>query len=316
MQGMNKPTHGDHGLDEPVPDSVDGAPPAVPVTFNTSPPVSPPPPRRKGRWWACCLVFFVVLCLLAVLGNYLSRNSGLIPKLPKLPPDIIPTVPAPQPTPHALPKTVEGVTRTLEPVMRDRFGAACDSRLIKWPPQRVRLVGLKAERKLELWAANMDGPFHLLKTYPVLAASGELGPKRRQGDKQVPEGHYRVVYLNADSKYHLSMLLDYPNSADQARESAALDDGENLGGDICVHGSNRSIGCLAVGDTAIEEIFTMTALARPGHRDILIFPADFRKRPDLLSLAGDDADLVKLYSDLAKLAETVSIEQPSQLTRN
>lgn len=211
----------------------------------------------------------------------------------------------PGPTPHVLPDTVSGVTQILRPVLKERFGATCAENQIQWPPARVRLVGLKAEKQLELWVANLEGAFHLLKTYPVLAASGGMGPKRRQGDRQVPEGHYRLIYMNPESSYHLSMLLDYPNAVDKSREATGLAAGADLGGDICIHGSNVSIGCLALGDAAIEEVFTFAAMAEPAHRDVLIFPADLRKRPDLISLAGDDSEVLALYKELATLAETV-----------
>lgn len=277
--------------------------------------VPPPlPSSRGGKRFGCCVMAILIfpgLCLIAALGSYLMRRSAVsVPgtDLPWTQPTQPPFPPTPTPTPHILPDTVDGVTRKLESVMKKRFGALCGQKGIEWPPQRIRLVGLKAEKQLELWAANIDGQFQRLKTYPMLAASGDLGPKRRQGDRQVPEGHYKLVYLNADSDFHLSMLLNYPNAADKARESEGLADGADLGGDICVHGSNQSVGCIAVGDAAIEEIFTLAALARVGSRDILVFPADFRKRPDLISLAGDDVEVLALYQDLAKLAETVTVE--------
>jgi len=264
----------------------------------------------KRRRWACCLIVFILLCLLATVGNWLAqqaRRQGL--PVPDISPRSLPwpmeSKPEPMPTPHVLPKTFEGVIKILKPVVEERFRPKAEQMGIAWPPPRTRLIGLKLERSLEVWIANSKGPFKLLKTYPVLAASGDIGPKRKEGDKQVPEGHYRLVYLNPDSDYHLSLLLDYPNAADIAREKEALSEGVNLGGSICVHGSNMSIGCLAIGDSAIEEVFTLVALAKPSHRDIIILPADFRKRPDLISLAGDDAEVLDLYTDLIKLMDTV-----------
>jgi hypothetical protein len=108
---------------------------------------------------------------------------------------------------------------------------------------------------LELWTE--DTAARLVHRYPVLAASGALGPKLRQGDLQVPEGVYRVLWLNPNSSYHLSMKLDYPNAFD--REHARRDRRTDLGGDIFVHGRAVSIGCVALGDPAIEELFVLAA---------------------------------------------------------
>ncbi len=286
--------------------------------------------RPRRRTCVTCLIIFIILAAIAAIGNWLMQRSGSptvsIPGIPNLPsveiptfnyPDLThvppnqpgvqpPSIFSPQPTPHTLPNDTDGVVRTLEPVVRARFGETVKSLGLTWPPERIRLVGLKMEKVVELWAADKDGPFQLVKTYPIFAASGDIGPKRRQGDKQVPEGHYRLVYLNPQSKYHLSLLLDYPNKLDKAREAGAVDNGADLGGDICVHGSAASIGCIAIGDAAIEEVFTLVALADSAHRDIVILPADLRKRPDLVTLAGEDESVLELYSTLSELAKTVT----------
>lgn len=284
------------------------------ITDQSDNPVSvslEPEKRSRRRWCGGCVVIFLVLCGLAALGNYFviqafkshvaQRDAALEKERRRQ--NLEAT--GPEHLPHDLPKDMDGVLKVLEPEMHKRFRYVFDNRNLVWPPRQLRLIGLKTERKLEMWAANEDGEFHLLKIYPVLAASGSLGPKRRQGDKQVPEGYYRLVYLNPASSFHLSLLLDYPNDNDILREGASVELAD-LGDDICVHGSNVSIGCLAVGDAAIEEIFTLAALADYDKRDILIFPADFRVRPDLLNLAGDKKDLMSLYADLAKLGETVT----------
>lgn len=123
-----------------------------------------------------------------------------------------------------------------------------------FPPRRVALVVLKAERRVLVFA---DGA--LLSTHAVTAASGAAGPKLREGDRQVPEGFYRVESLNPNSRFRLSLRVDYPSARD--REDAAADGraGEDLGGDIMIHGGAASIGCIAVGDEAIEELFWLVA---------------------------------------------------------
>lgn len=113
----------------------------------------------------------------------------------------------------------------------------------------------KRERELELWLKAEDGIFKHFRTYPICTYSGSLGPKQRQGDNQAPEGFYRVTkgQLNPASRYHLSFNLGYPNAFDRAHGR----DGDFL----MVHGSCVSIGCYAMGDEAIEEIYSLAAAA-------------------------------------------------------
>src|SRR6266542_3867493 len=105
---------------------------------------------------------------------------------------------------------------------------------VAYPPKQLLLLGLKDERRLLVYAAGADGAFRFVRTYQVRAASGHLGPKLREGDQQVPEGLYRVEALNPNSRFHLSLRLDYPNAFD--RQTAKRDGRTNLGGDIMIHG--------------------------------------------------------------------------------
>jgi murein L,D-transpeptidase YafK len=136
------------------------------------------------------------------------------------------------------------------------------------PPQEIYLRALKKERELEVWGGPKGAPLKLIKTYPFCAASGELGPKRRQGDLQVPEGFYEVSSFNPWSDWHLSMKVSYPNASDKV-----LSDHDNPGGLIYLHGGCASIGCIAITDPAIEEVYLLAADAtvRPIHFDI--FPS-------------------------------------------
>ncbi|MBN2056565.1 L,D-transpeptidase family protein [bacterium] len=139
-----------------------------------------------------------------------------------------------------------------------------------FPPRRIYLQAFKRERQLAVWGQGSDGSFVLLKTYPVCSMSGDLGPKLQQGDSQVPEGCYHVDRFNPASNFHLSLGLDYPNETDRQRSA-----GKNPGGDIFIHGACVSIGCLAMGDAAIEELYTLAVLVRDqGQRAIPvhIFP--------------------------------------------
>ncbi len=164
------------------------------------------------------------------------------------------------------------------------FGAEAKSRLlpafeasgVAWPPARFAFLGFKHENTLELWAANREGPFQWVKTYIVRAASGRLGPKLRQGDLQVPEGIYRIESLNPNSKYHVSLRLNYPNAFD--RSYAAKEGRKDPGGDIMIHGRAVSVGCLAMGDPGAEELFLVAAKSGIAAGEVILSPVDFRVR--------------------------------------
>jgi hypothetical protein len=145
---------------------------------------------------------------------------------------------------------------------------------VAYPPARVALVGLKQERELLAYAAGPDGAMRWLRSYPILAASGRLGPKLKAGDKQVPEGVYAIESLNPNSRFHLSLRVGYPNAFDLAQ--AIRDDRSDLGGDIMIHGADESIGCLAMGDEAAEDLFVLAADASPENIDVILSPVDFR----------------------------------------
>jgi murein L,D-transpeptidase YafK len=142
---------------------------------------------------------------------------------------------------------------------------------VAFPPEQLYLRGFKHERQLEVWAGPKAGPLVKVKTYPFCAASGELGPKRRQGDLQVPEGFYTLDLFNPRSNYHLSMRVSYPNEADQRHKVP----GVSLGGDIFIHGDCVSIGCIAIEDGPIEELYLMaldTRARTKRNAPIHIFP--------------------------------------------
>ena len=100
----------------------------------------------------------------------------------------------------------------------------------------------------------------------------------REGDGQIPEGIYRVEYLNPNSSYHLSLKIDSPNAFD--REKGRADGRERLGYDIFLHGKSVTVGCIPIGDEAIEELFTLVAQISPAKVAVIISPWDFRERDD------------------------------------
>ena len=143
---------------------------------------------------------------------------------------------------------------------------------LKYPPRAILLRAFKKEGVLELWAAASDaGPYVLLKSYGICATSGVLGPKRRFGDEQVPEGFYDLDWFNPQSAFFLSMHISYPNAVDRILGARV-----NLGGDIFLHGNCASIGCIPITDDGIKEVYWLAVLVRDGgakHLPIQIFPA-------------------------------------------
>ena len=116
----------------------------------------------------------------------------------------------------------------------------------------------KQESELEVWKAKADGRFYHFKTYPICTWSGKLGPKFKQGDKQTPEGFYKVSarMMNPNSSYHLSFNIGYPNIFDKVHK--------RTGDFIMVHGDCRSAGCYAMTDVLIEEIYALAREAFAG----------------------------------------------------
>ncbi|MDC0674719.1 L,D-transpeptidase family protein [Nannocystis radixulma] len=148
--------------------------------------------------------------------------------------------------------------------LEDSFRAAGAA----WPPRGLFIRSFKDEAITELWAAaeHRNEPHVLVRTFPVCRGSGELGPKRREGDYQVPEGFYRVSVFNPSSSYHLSLGVSYPNAADRFHSA-----GQPPGGAIMIHGNCVTIGCIPLQDGPIEELYVAAVLARDaGQTDIPI----------------------------------------------
>jgi murein L,D-transpeptidase YafK len=199
------------------------------------------------------------------------------------------------------PARVAAARQRIEPALRERFAALS----LAWPPRALFLRSLKREALLEVYAgASADAPLQWVRSYPVCAASGVLGPKRRQGDLQVPEGFYAISQLNPTSSYHLSLRVDYPNARDRAARAAATPKGAtlvDLGGDIMVHGNCVTIGCIPIEDEPIEEVYLMVEGAKAkGAVPIHIFPARLDDAGLTTLLAEDHPDDAKaLWRELA-----------------
>ena len=177
--------------------------------------------------------------------------------------------------------------------VQERLAPLFAAKGVPYPPSKVTLVGLKEERTLQLYAAGTNGQYRLIRSYPILAASGKSGPKLREGDLQVPEGMYRIESLNPNSRFHLSLRINYPNEGDRAQ--AKTEGRKNLGGDIMIHGNAVSIGCLAMGDTAAEELFVLAARTGLRNVQVILSPVDFRVRQIPRPKPGEPEWIGNLY---------------------
>jgi murein L,D-transpeptidase YafK len=130
----------------------------------------------------------------------------------------------------------------------------------------------KNEKALEVWVKTKNSKtFDLLTTYPFCTTSGVLGPKRKEGDLQIPEGVYQINHFNPLSDFHLSLGVSYPNASDKI-----LSDQKSPGGAIYVHGNCVTIGCIPITDDKIKELYLLAVEARNYGQEkiqIHIFPA-------------------------------------------
>lgn len=190
-------------------------------------------------------------------------------------------------------KTVAEVISEVGPEARERLAPHFERAGVEYPPKQLTMLAIKDTAKLEIWAGSKDAPV-FITTYPVLAASGKSGPKLREGDRQVPEGFYKIEGLNPNSSYHLSMKLDYPNAFDLEH---ARDEGRTSpGSDIFIHGKAVSIGCLAMGDPAIEELFVLVSDVGRENVQVIIAPTDPREHA--LTASDGPAWLPGLYKEI------------------
>ncbi len=155
---------------------------------------------------------------------------------------------------------------------------------LPWPVKYIYLRSFKYDSQLEVWVkSEKNDKFKLFKTYKVCALSGSLGPKRMQGDYQVPEGFYYINEFNPKSVYHLSLGLNYPNASDRM-----LSDSLQPGGDIYIHGSCVTTGCIPITNQQIEELYILATHAKTQGQDFIpvhIFPIQFNNRKSIDYLA-------------------------------
>jgi murein L,D-transpeptidase YafK len=153
---------------------------------------------------------------------------------------------------------------------------AFEAKGLAYPPSDVYIRSFKAHNEFEVWVKNPDvDTYTLFKEYKICALSGSLGPKRWEGDRQVPEGLYFISDFNPKSDFYLSMLLNYPNYSD-----LILGNKSTPGGDIYIHGGCMTVGCLPMKDEGIQEIYTLCLNAKLNGQNnipVHVFPVRFNK---------------------------------------
>lgn len=200
------------------------------------------------------------------------------------------------------PERVAGARQTHEAPLRARAAELG----LTWPPRELYLRAFKAERTLEVWAGDGQGrALVLFETHPICGESGTLGPKVERGDLQIPEGLYVVTKLHPDSQGWLSLRMSYPNLADRARAAergASERRRVSPGGDILVHGTCISIGCLAIDNEPIERVYllALAPMARGRTIRVDVFPGRFDvERLDALYEQASELSTVRLWRSLA-----------------
>ena len=171
---------------------------------------------------------------------------------------------------------------------------------LAYPPKRLFLRIFKQEREFDVWVGN-GSSYALFHTYTTCATSGVLGPKRREGDLQIPEGAYIVTHFNPYSSLYLSLGINYPNASDKK-----FADRIRPGGSIYIHGGCASIGCVSVTNDEIKEIYWLAVLARSQGQlaiPVSIFPVrmDEKKYSDLRRQYAEQPDVLLFWKSLKPL---------------
>jgi murein L,D-transpeptidase YafK len=163
----------------------------------------------------------------------------------------------------------------------------------------IFLRAFKEEQILEIWATDsLHEHYVLMKEYRICRISGDEGPKRRQGDRQIPEGCYHIDRFNPWSSFHLSLGINYPNASDRL-----LSDRKHPGGEIFIHGSCVTIGCIPMTDDRIKEIYILAVEAKNNGQERIplhVFPCKMSGEgyQDLKEQHAEDESLIDFWNNL------------------
>ena len=188
---------------------------------------------------------------------------------------------------------MSGIFSRMEDSVKKQF----ENQKLSWPPQALYIRSFKYDRQLEVWVkGDAKESFRLFKTYKVCMQSGTMGPKRMEGDYQVPEGFYQINEFNPNSNYHLSLGINYPNASDRI-----LSDSERPGNSIYIHGNCVSTGCIAISDIPIEELYIIASNVRAQGQEFIpvhVFPVRYnvKKSYDYLQSTIKDNSYLQQFN--------------------
>ncbi len=197
---------------------------------------------------------------------------------------------------RSFPRVAKAMNRKQD-TLKKQFAAAG----IEWPAKEIYIRSFKYDSQLEVWVRNSsDAAFKLFKTYRVCALAGTMGPKRMEGDYQVPEGFYYINEFKPNSAYNLSLGINYPNASDKV-----LSDEDNPGSGIFIHGSCITVGCIPIMDEQIEELYVLAANAKNSGQDFIpvhIFPIRFNnpKSVEYLTRITKDQQDIQVFETKLK----------------
>ncbi len=218
-------------------------------------------------------IIFLILFAIAVNNILLAQTSFI--SMPKL-----------------TGKLYDGLNK-VEDSLKKQF----EAKKIQWPPNELYIRSFKYDRLLEVWVKSEDKEtFKLFKTYKICMQSGSMGPKRSEGDYQVPEGFYYINEFNQNSNYHLALGLNYPNTSDKI-----LSDSFHPGNSIYIHGNCVSTGCIAISDAPIEELYILATYAKENGQDFIpvhVFPVKYsvKKSFEYLAQATKENQLLQKFA--------------------
>jgi murein L,D-transpeptidase YafK len=161
----------------------------------------------------------------------------------------------------------------------------------------IFIRAFKSEQELEVWVLD-SVQYRLFRTYPICTVPGVLGPKRKEGDLQVPEGLYWIEVFNPKSNYHLSLGINYPNASDRV-----LSDRKKPGGEIYIHGACVSVGCIPLTDALIRELYLLALDAKTAGQEqipVHIFPCRMTAENKTNLLVPNSPQLMSFWGNLAE----------------
>ena len=183
---------------------------------------------------------------------------------------------------------------------KDSLEAQYHRAQLAWPPKEIYIRSFKYDSQLEVWGRNNSTEsFRLFKTYKICALSGTIGPKRMDGDFQVPEGFYYINAFRPNSNYHMALSINYPKTSD-----LLLSDSIKPGKDILIHGTCLTQGCIPIQNNQIEELYLLAAYAHSAGQDFIpvhIFPIKFNNEKDVQFLKKSSKDEIEYQKFLSKL---------------